>query len=164
MTDKKDKRKPSPRHEGEDHSSPYPVSRLAPPMPLVDLAREIEKADQMIATRISSKLQVISDQIKKLQDQARDVLEKAKHDQSLHRIRCSFKRIPGHTYHLYQKDADSRYFSMLSPEDWHGEPPDTYIGPFRLEGDMSWTPADEKQSQDTFNELVNEFIRNQDER
>lgn len=161
MSDKKKLHKPLHNHDGPDHSSPYPLSRLAPPTPLVDLAREIEKADQMIATQINSKLQVISDQIRKLQDQAREVLEKARNDQELHRVRCSFKRIPGHIYHLYVKEGDFRYFSMLSPADWHGVPPDTYIGPFRLEADMSWTSVEGKQDRDAFNEMVNGFMRDE---
>ena len=164
MSNKKPRNKPVQKHEGPDHSSPYPVSRLAPPIPLVDLAQEIEKADRMIATQISSKLQVISDQIKKLQDQAREVLEKAKHDQELHRIKCNFKRVPGNTYHLYAKEDDTRYFSMLSPADWQGKPPDTYIGPFRLEADMSWTSAENRQMENGFNELLADFLKGQNGR
>lgn len=162
MTTRKTNKKPIEKHEGPDHTSPYPVSRLAPPIPLVDLAREIEKADQMIATQISSKLGVISEQIRKLQDQAREVLEKAKHDQALHRVRCNFKRVPGHTYHLYAKEDDSRYFSMLSPADWQGEPPDRYIGPFRLQADMSWTPAEDQREDEPFNEMLKDYLKNSD--
>ncbi len=39
-------------HQGADHSSPYPVSRLAPGFDLVDLAREIDQADQMVSSRL----------------------------------------------------------------------------------------------------------------
>lgn len=134
-----------PNHKKSDHSSPYPVSRLAPPIQLIDLARQIEKADQAIANQLSAKLQVISDQIKKLQNQAREELERARYDQYLHRVRCDFKRIPGKIYYLYAKEDDSRYFSLLSPDDWQGKPPNTYIGSFRLEADMSWTPAENNQ-------------------
>ena len=161
MADKKNKGKSIAKHEGPDHSSPYPVSRLAPPTQLVDLARQIEKADQMIGTRVSSKLQVISDQIKILQDQAREVLEKARIDQDLHRVRCNFKRIPGRIYHLYAKEDDSRYFSMLSPDDWRGDPPDAYIGPYRLEADMSWTQADNRdEEQGSFSEMLTGLLHN----
>jgi len=164
MTDKKNKKQSLPKHEGPDHSSPYPVSRLAPPIQLVDPAREIEKADRVIATRISSKLQVISDQIRQLQDQAREVLETARHDQDLHRVRCSFKRIPGKTYHLYAREDDSRYFSMLSPDDWQGKPPDAYIGSFRLEADMSWRPADKRREESDFSELLTDFLNSREEK
>ena len=31
---------------------------------------------------------------------------------------------------------------MLSPDDWHGRPPKPFVGSYRLQADMSWTPAD----------------------
>lgn len=158
MTNEKEPKHTISKHEGPDHASPYPVSRLAPPIQLVDLAREIEKADRMIATRISAKLRVISDQIKQLQDQAREVLENAKLDQNLHRVACSFKRIPGKIYYLYAKENDNRYFSMLSPDDWHGSPPDVFIGSYRLEADMSWTPAEKIEGEDGFNDRLSDFV------
>lgn len=164
MTDQKKQAESVEKHDGPDRSSPYPVSRLAPPIQLVDLARQIEKADQMIATQIGSKLKVISDQIKRLQDEAREVLEKAKSDQDLHRVKCNFKRIPGQTYHLYIKEDKSRYFSMLSPDDWQGEPPDVYIGPYRLEADMSWTVAENLGEEDGFSEKLTDFLKSQDNR
>ena len=160
MTDKKNQKKSEENHQGTDHSSPYPVSRLAPPIQLVDLARQIEEADLMIGTQVNAKLRVISEQIRKLQDQARDVLDKANQDQDLHRVKCNFKRIPGHTYHLYGKADGSRYFSMLSPDDWHGGPPAEYIGPYRLGADMSWTPAGDGEEEGGLNEILTYLMDN----
>ncbi|HYW93010.1 MAG TPA: DUF2452 domain-containing protein [Gammaproteobacteria bacterium] len=131
------------RHRGPAHSSPYPVSRLAGPVELVDVAREIERADEMIATRTNARLQGIARQIRALQEEARSVLEQTRQDQDLHRARCNFRRRPGHVYHLYRKPDGSPYFSMLSPEDWDGDPPDEYRDSYRLEADMSWTPVSE---------------------
>ncbi|GAB4336557.1 MAG: hypothetical protein Kow0089_06960 [Desulfobulbaceae bacterium] len=136
---------PSPVHQGPDHAAPYPVSRLAPPIRLVDLAREIDEADRMIGARVNAELRVIVDQIRKLREQAEAVLEKARQDQDLHRVRCTFKRVVGKTYHLYEKEDGSRYFSLLSPDDWRGSPPDRYVAPYRLEPDLSWTPADDER-------------------
>lgn len=142
MTKHSKKKQHPKKHSGPDRSSPYPVSRLAPPIALVDLAKEIQTADQMVNNRLSAKLTVIAEQIKNLQDEARKILTQAHHDQDLHRVRCHFKRIPGNTYHLYQKEDGSRYFSMLSPADWKpNHPPHRFIGSYRLENDMSWTPS-----------------------
>lgn len=124
------------------HSSPYPVSRLAPPITLLDLAREIAQADQMIATKVDAQLEVIARQIRSLQDEARRILESAKRDKDLHRAQCAFRKRPGHIYHLYRKDDGSLYFSMLSPADWH-QPPHSFCGSFRLEADFSWTSLEE---------------------
>ncbi len=145
-------------HPGSDNTSPYPVSRLAPQVELVDLAKQIADADAMVNTRVSAKLQVIADQIRSLQKEALAVLEDAKQDQQLHRAACNFKRIPGKLYHLYRKPNGDIYFSMLAPGDWHGNAPHEYINSFRLENDMSWTPLDKLGDEDDSRELVNRLL------
>ncbi len=141
-------------HQGADHSAPYPVSRLAPRFDLVDLAREMEQADLMVSSRLGSQLQIIADQVKALQEQARQILARAHEDQRLHHARCAFRRIPGHVYHLYDEGDGNLAFSMLSPEDWGGRPPKKFCGSYRLETDMSWTPADEAAGHDDSRQLV----------
>ncbi len=49
MTPDNSKTKKPQIHQGAGHSAPYPVSRLAPGFGLLDLAREIDQADQMIS-------------------------------------------------------------------------------------------------------------------
>lgn len=141
-------------HPGPGHSAPYPVSRLAPGFGLVDLAREIEQADQAVSTRLGAQLQVIAEQVKALQAQARQILEQARADQRLHHARCGFRRIPGHVYHLYEEPDGGLAFSMLSPDDWRGRPPRPFIGSYRLENDMSWTPAGLADQPDDSRQLV----------
>ena len=145
-------------HQGTDSTSPYPVSRLAPQVELVDLARQISEADAMVNARVSAKLKVIADQIKSLQAEARSVLEEAQLDQDLHRAECNFKRIPGKIYHLYQKTNGKTYFSMLSPDDWQGRSPHEYINSYRLENDMSWLPVERLDEKDDSRELVNRLL------
>lgn len=129
------------RHDGPAHNSPYPVSRLAPAFDLVDVARQIQEADATMQAVVGSKLRVIADNIRALQEQARQILETARRDAELHRASCEFRRRPGHVYHLYRRDDGGLYFSMLSPREW-GTPPHAFEGSFRLEPDMSWTPAE----------------------
>jgi len=144
--------------EGPARRSPYPMSRLAPVIELVDLAREIGEADKLLNVRVSAKLKVIADQIRGLQQEARAILDEARRDQELNHARCNFQRKPGHVYHLYEKEDDRRYFSMLSPEDWRGNPPHTFVGSFRLENDMSWTPAEEADKPDETAALVDRLL------
>ena len=147
-------------HEGPDHASPYPVERGAPAFSLVDRAQEIEKADQMVNTRVSSKLKVIADQIKALQAEAEEIMNSAQEDMELHKAKCNFQRQPGKIYHLYEKGDGSLYFSMLSPEDWKGNPPDTFRGSYRLEPDYSWTPAEKLDEPDDTQALVSQLLEN----
>jgi hypothetical protein len=127
------------RHQGPARTSPYPVSRLAPAHDLVDTARQIAEADHLIGTVTNAKLELIAKQIRALQDEARGILDDARANADLHRAACNFRKTPGHAYHLYRRGDGSLYFSMLSPEDWHGEPPHAFEGSYRLEADMSWT-------------------------
>lgn len=129
-----------PRHDGPAHLSPYPTSRLAPAHDLVDTARQIAEADHVIGTVVHAKLQVIADQIRSLQAQARSILEDARGHAELHRAQCRFQKRVGATYHLYRRPDRTTYLSMLAPPDWGKAPPHEFLGSYRLEADMSWTP------------------------
>jgi hypothetical protein len=48
---------------------------------------------------------------------------------------------------------------MLSPGDWRGQPPDPYLGSYRLEADLSWTPAQVTAPPDKTGELVSQLLR-----
>lgn len=129
-----------PRADLLTRASPYPTSRLAPRIDLVDLAREIEQADAAVGMVASAKLEAIREQMMALKAQAERVLEEARAAARLHRARCAFKKIPGHTYHLYARDDGDLYFSMLSPDDWRGAPPHRFEGSYVLQADMSFAP------------------------
>lgn len=152
MSDANDKPRPPA------HASPYPVSRLAPAFDLVDAAREIARADAMITSIAGSKLALIADQIRALQEEARAVLEQAQRDFDLHRARCAFERRPGHVYHLYLREPDELYFSMLSPADWDGAPPHEHVGSYRLELDMSFTPVERVDERDRVSREARELV------
>jgi len=139
-------------------SMTYPVSRMSPSFDLVDIAKQIQQADQMLNVKVGSKLQVIADQIKLLQDEARKILDTAQQDQVLNRAACNFKRIPGTTYHLYQKDNDKLYFSILSPSEWGNTPPHQFKGSYRFEYDHSWTPLESIEDEDSQRKSIQHFI------
>lgn len=142
MADDPSTRYTGPRYRGERALSPYPVSRLAPVHDLIDAAAEIQQADQLLGTGVNAKMETIIRQIRALQEQARQVLAEARDDALLHRAACNFKKRIGTTYHLYARDEQTVYFSMLAPADWNHAPPHPYRGSFRLEPDMSWSRVD----------------------
>src|SRR3954469_5868276 len=102
MKDDEPEKEGDTQAELSTRSSPYPLSRLAPPFKLVDVAREIEKADQMLATLVSGKLELLAEQIPTLQARAREILSAAELDTKLHRARCNFQKHAGAVYHLYE--------------------------------------------------------------
>lgn len=138
---------------------PYPSSRLAARVDLVDMAQEIEKADEALGMVVGSKLEVIRDQMRALQEQARRLLEEARTSARLHRAKCSFRKIPGKVYHLYARSEDDLYFSLLSPEDWGGAPPHTYEGSYRLEVDMSFTPLGQGRDKPDGREIIKGLLQ-----
>lgn len=131
------------RYDGPSRAAPYPLSRTAPSFGLVDAAAEIERADATLATMTGGKLAVIAEQIKRLQAQARAVLERARRDAELHRARCSFEKKPGGVYHLYRKADGALWFSLLAPDEWSTPRAQAFEGTYRLELDMSFTRLDE---------------------
>ena len=146
-------------HRGAAHSSPYPVSRLAPAFDSSSLASEVAQAESMLSARTGAKLRVIADQIKLLQQEARQVLADAREEQALNHAHCAFKRIPGRTYHLYRKANGETFFSMLAPAEWGGGMPYDFVGSYRLEADYSWTPAERAHQRDDTGELVEQLLR-----
>jgi hypothetical protein len=127
--------------QNPNRSLPYGTSRLAPRIDLVDMASEIERADSSLGIAVGARLETIRDQIRLLQKEAQEILEQAKLSAKLHRALCNFRKVPGKTYHLYGTEGTTYYFSMLSPDDWNGSPPHPFEGSYRLEADLSFTPA-----------------------
>jgi len=126
--------------------NPYRTNKPATSSDLVDLASQIQQAGKFTKAGVTSKLQVIADQVRFLQMQAKKVLDDASRDTELHTVACNFIKQPGTIYHLYQRESSQRYFSVLSPEEWGGNPPHKFLGSYRLEADQSWT-AEEKLPQ-----------------
>ena len=125
-----------------DRAMPYPVSRLAPRFDLVDVAREIQDSDRMLGAVVGGQLDVIARQIRRLQEEAQSILERARQSADLHRASCNFKKRPGAVYHLYRRSPTDAYLSMLSPDEWGGSPPHPFEGSYRLELDLSFTRVD----------------------
>jgi len=108
---------------------------------LVELAAHVQTADKFTRATAGSKLTVIADQLKYLQEQARKVLEDARLNALIHKTACNFKKVPGTTYYVYKnrRNPDTEFISMISPQEWGSSAPD-FCGGYRLEFDMSWTP------------------------
>ena len=135
------------KHRGEQRTSPYPMSRLAPVHDLVDVAKQIRDADAMLGAVASAELSQIAEQIRALQERARSVLEAASENLALHQARCSFQKRPGHVYHLYERADGERWLSMIGPAEWGSDDADrVFRGSYRLELDQSFTRVDGQEA------------------
>jgi len=118
------------------------------PAYLVELAKEVGMANTTIKAGACGKLEIIAQQIRFLQEQARTVLLDAAKDDKISNAQCNFVKKPGNVYHVYKKEGQS-YLSMLSPGDWGGSPPHEFLGSYKLEFDMTFTPlADIKRREE----------------
>jgi hypothetical protein len=137
----------------------YPASRLAARIELVDMAKEIEKADEALGLVVGAKLEVLRNQMRALQEEARKLLEEAQLSAQLQRAACSFRKIPGKTYHLYRRPNGELYFSMLSPDEWRGSPPHSFEGSFKVEVDLSLRPIGNESSRPDGQAVVAHLLR-----
>jgi len=126
---------------------------------LVELAAQVEKADQFTRATAGSKLQIIAEQVRFLQEQARKVLEDARLNALVHKTNCNFKKIPGKTYYIYKqkKNPDEEFMSMISPEEW-GESGPEFVGGYKLEYDMSWTELQDIERKQNETALINKIL------
>jgi len=120
-------------------ASEYPTSRLSAPFEPIDQSQMIAAADRMLGVVAGGKLKIIHEQIEYLKNKARDIITTAERDMQLNRVSCSFEKRAGHTYHLYERGEDNLYFSLLSPDEWGGNPPHRFVGSYKLEPDFTWT-------------------------
>lgn len=133
------------------------VHRRAP-TDLVELAKEVNKANTFVRATAHGKLQQIAEQIRFLQEQAREVLESASQDSSLHNAQCNFQKRPGHVYHVYRRKAcGSTFLSMLSPAEWSSCPHE-FVGSYKLEFDMSWTPVEKVEERARDMALIDKLL------
>jgi hypothetical protein len=122
----------------------HPTRTLDPPITIVEQAKEIEKAEELLKFKVHHKLDLILRQIKVLQEEARNVVQAAHDDMEMHKVRCAFQKVPGEILYLYDDKKHGLYFSRLSPADWNNHSPHAYKGAYRMSPDRSYECVDEE--------------------
>ena len=120
-------------------ASTYPISRLSANFQPINQIEVFEQSKKLLTLVAHTKLNQIAEQINFLQNQAREIIMEAETNLQLHQASCAFEKRVGQTYYLYERDVNSLYFSLLSPQDWNNNPPHSFKGAFKLEPDMSWS-------------------------
>ncbi|XP_077567868.1 uncharacterized protein C1orf50 homolog [Stigmatopora nigra] len=136
----------------------YATTKVGDPMDLVALATQLQKGDDFIKANTCNKLSIIADQIRYLQGVAKNVLEEAKRDTELHHAACNVVKKTGNIYYLYQQSSGQKYFSIISPKEWGQNCPHLFVGAFKLQHDMSWTPEDEVDKKDAAIAMMDKFL------
>ncbi|XP_037534484.1 uncharacterized protein C1orf50 homolog [Nematolebias whitei] len=146
---------------GVELVSSYQTNRVGDPTDLVALAEQVQKGDDFVKANACNKLTVIADQIRYLQEQARKVLEEAKRDADLHHAACNMVKKPGNMYYLYQRPSGQKYFSIISPKEWGPSCPHPFLGSFKLQHDMSWTPVEDVEKRDAQVAIMDKLLKQQ---
>uniref|UniRef100_A0A7N4UZQ8 Uncharacterized protein n=1 Tax=Sarcophilus harrisii TaxID=9305 RepID=A0A7N4UZQ8_SARHA len=151
--------------EDEDSVSnqltPYHTHWVGHSKNLVELAQQVQKADEFIEANATNKLIVIAQQISHLQTQASKILEDAQRDAELHHAACNMVKKPGNIYYLYKRDNGQKYFSIISPKEWGPSCPHDFLGAYKLQHDLSWTPFDNIEKQEAEIGIVDKFLSQQ---
>ncbi|POI33092.1 hypothetical protein CIB84_003156, partial [Bambusicola thoracicus] len=136
------------------------AARIGDPGDLVALAQQVQQADEFVRANACNKLTVIAEQIRCLQEQARKVLEDANRDADLHHVACNLVKKPGNVYYLYRRESGQKYFSILSPKEW-GTSPHEFLGAYKLQHDMSWTPFEDIERRDAEMNILDKLLSRQ---
>ncbi|HOJ63898.1 MAG TPA: DUF2452 domain-containing protein [Spirochaetota bacterium] len=123
--------------------SSIPTRTSDPKISIVDQAKEIEKASEILTLKVNSKLEVILKQIKFLQEEAKKIINEAYQDIELHKVRCSFEKKPEEIIYLYKDDKKDLFFSRISPEEWGEMINYEYLGAYKMRIDRSFEKIDD---------------------
>uniref|UniRef100_A0A3Q2E3P8 Chromosome 1 open reading frame 50 n=1 Tax=Cyprinodon variegatus TaxID=28743 RepID=A0A3Q2E3P8_CYPVA len=151
----------SPAPSGVELVSSYQTNSLGDTMDLVALAQQVQKGDDFVKANACNKLTLIADQIRYLQEQARKVLEDAKRDADLHHAACNIVKKPSTMYYLYQRPSGQKYFSIICPQEWGPSCPHPFLGAFKLQHDMSWTPMEQVEKREAEIAIMDKLLRQQ---
>jgi len=133
------------------------AAKKATPSDLVELAREVQRADEEVRHVASGKLQIIAEQIRFLQEQAKKVLDEARDSTNLNNAKCNFVKKPGNVYYLYERSSGTVYFSMLGPQEW-ADCPHVFMGAYRYEQDRTWTKMEDIKRKDQELKVIDNLL------
>ena len=69
-----------------------------------------------------------------LKNQFNQILEEVYWNERVYESEYSFIPVIGDVYHLYKRENNTTFLSMISPESWNKE----HIGSFRLDSNKKW--------------------------
>ncbi|KAM6236484.1 uncharacterized protein C1orf50 homolog isoform 2-T2 [Spheniscus humboldti] len=89
-----------------------------------------------------------------------EVLDEANRDADLHHVACNLVKKPGNIYYMYRRESGQRYFSIVSPKEW-GTSPHEFLGAYKLQHDMSWTPFEDIERRDAEINILDKLLSRQ---
>ena len=112
---------------------PYGDNRSAPSFKNTDKQVSLWK-DQ----KHNSSNRYFDTKLKELQEEYDKLSEEYQLNEMVYNAQCRFGPVIGEVYHLYQREDESTFLSMISPNDWLSIKPDKFIGSFKLTSNDKW--------------------------
>lgn len=112
---------------------PYGDNRSAPSFKDTDKQVSLWK-DQ----KHNSSNKYFDTKLKELQEEYDKLSKEYQLNEMVYNAQCRFGPVIGEVYHLYQREDESTFLSMISPNDWLSIKPDKFIGSFKLTSNDKW--------------------------
>lgn len=74
-----------------------------------------------------------------LKQEFEKLIDEVNWNQIVYTSKYSFVPVVGETYHLYLKEDDTTFLSLIGPKEW----PMKYVGSFRLDSNQKWIKTNE---------------------
>lgn len=89
-------------------------------------------------SKYQSLLNFVNMELHRLTLLKRCILQSAKENFVLNDAQCNFRKTTNQIYHLYQKESNKKYLSLISLSEWGPKFKDHYIGSYKLKDDLTW--------------------------
>lgn len=95
---------------------------------------KIENIDGWKQYNASKVNKVFQSKYEELKNEYLQFIEEYEWNSLIYSAQYNFEPVVGETYHLYKRNNDEYFLSIISPEDWKRE----FIGSFRLDTKNKW--------------------------
>ena len=75
-----------------------------------------------------------------IKDEYKKLIEAYKWNELVYDSEFRFEPIKGNIYHLYQKQDETLFLSLIAPDEWD----QIFIGSFRMDSDDKWTKINQE--------------------
>lgn len=106
---------------------PYGTNTSAPAIQLED----VEGWKRNAAIKVNHQLKT---KYEELVEEAQKLIDEYNWNELIYTSQYSFQPVVGHTYHLYIKEDESLFLSLVKPNEWNQK----YIASFKLDSTEKW--------------------------
>ncbi len=120
------------------HLLPYAHSRGGAQITPIDKGKVKGRAMSAMYEQTDLDLAQIKEQIELLARQAKAIQDRVTISEEIYAAEMNFEPFIGKTYHLYRRSSGKPVLSLVSPEEWGGNPPFAFVATIRLMADHTW--------------------------